>query len=386
MKRLFLCMLCAIACSTLFAQKPLKMELTFNGSFEPGMAYIYVSNDGLSQAAQVTDSVPFKKGKAKWSTKLDGVRLARISVVSADGKATAGRAISFYAVPGETLKLTTDGNQNTVYGGSAYYQQVNAALAAYAKLYDPLMAFGMNANKQLAEAPEAEREALQKKLSEEYSQLYAGALKGIDDYVAQHSSEEGTVSLLTRTQDPEKMADLLSADLKAGRFAGVISGIVTQAQERKAAYEARQKALAEARKKVYEGAVAPDFTLQDINGKELSLSSLRGKYVVLDWWGSWCGWCIKGMPQMKEYYAKYKEKLEILGIDCNDTPEKWKAAVEKHQLPWLHVYNPNGSSLASDYAIEGYPTKFVIDPEGKIAKIVVGESPEFYTYLDELFK
>ncbi|MGM9711866.1 MAG: peroxiredoxin family protein, partial [Prevotella sp.] len=132
----------------------------------------------------------------------------------------------------------------------------------------------------------------------------------------------------------------------------------------------------------------PDFTLNDINGKPLSLSSLRGKHVVLDFWGSWCGWCIKGMPQMKEYYAKYKDKLEILGIDCNDTEEKWKAAVAKHELPWLHVYNPRGSQddVCSKYGIRGFPTKILVGPDGKIVKTVVGEDPEFYTLLDSLFK
>ena len=84
-------------------------------------------------------------------------------------------------------------------------------------------------------------------------------------------------------------------------------------------------------------AQAPDFTLNDLDGRPLSLKSLRGKYVVLDFWGSWCGWCIKGIPAMKEYYEKYKGKFEILGIDCNDPEDKWKAAVEKYQLPWLHL-------------------------------------------------
>jgi thiol-disulfide isomerase/thioredoxin len=131
---------------------------------------------------------------------------------------------------------------------------------------------------------------------------------------------------------------------------------------------------------------APDFTLNDINGKPLTLSSLRGKYVVLDFWGSWCIWCIKGMPKMKEYYAKYAGKLEILGIDCNDSEEKWKAAVAEHQLPWLHVYNNDESGLLEKYGIEGFPTKVVIDPEGHVANVVVGEDPAFYTYLDKLFQ
>ena len=132
--------------------------------------------------------------------------------------------------------------------------------------------------------------------------------------------------------------------------------------------------------------LAPDFTLDDINGKPLALSSLRGKYVILDFWGSWCPWCIKGFPEMKNYYEKYKGKFEILGIDCNDTQEKWKAAVEKYQLPWLHVYNPRDTKILDAYAIQGFPTKIIIDPEGKIYKTVIGEDPAFYTLLDSLFK
>lgn len=135
-----------------------------------------------------------------------------------------------------------------------------------------------------------------------------------------------------------------------------------------------------------EGVTAPDFTLKDLQGKDLTLSSLRGKYVVLDFWGSWCGWCIKGIPDMKKYYEKYKDRMEILGVDCNDTEEKWKAAVEKHELPWLHVRNTDETDITVKYGIQGYPTKIVIDPEGKVAKIVVGEDPAFYKYLDELFK
>ena len=150
---------------------------------------------------------------------------------------------------------------------------------------------------------------------------------------------------------------------------------------------AKEQAREEAKKAIAEGAPAPDFTLKDINGKDLALSSLRGKYVVLDFWGSWCGWCIKGIPDMKKYYDKYKNKMEILGIDCNDTEEKWKEAVKEHDIPWLHVRNESGKNDVSIlYAIEGYPTKIVVDPEGKIAKVVVGEDPAFYEYLDGLFK
>ena len=131
---------------------------------------------------------------------------------------------------------------------------------------------------------------------------------------------------------------------------------------------------------------APDFTLNDINGQPLKLSSLRGKYVILDFWGSWCGWCIKGFPKMKEYYKKYAGKFEILGIDCNDSEEKWKAAVAKYELPWLHVYNTDNSGVLEQYAIQGFPTKIIVGPDGKIVQTIIGEDPAFYTLLDKLFQ
>ena len=133
--------------------------------------------------------------------------------------------------------------------------------------------------------------------------------------------------------------------------------------------------------------LAPDFELPDLQGNPLKLSSLRGKYVVLDFWGAWCVWCVRGIPNMKDAYAKYKDKMEILGIDCRDAEPKWKAAVNEYQLPWLQVRCPDDKlqTLASQYNIEGFPTKVIIDPEGKIVKVVVGEDPAFYTFLDELF-
>ena len=110
--------------------------------------------------------------------------------------------------------------------------------------------------------------------------------------------------------------------------------------------------------------------------------------VIIDLWGAWCKWCIKGIPDLKEYYTKYGDKLEILGVDCNDTVEKWKAAVAQYELPWLHVYydKENGDNPLALYGVRGFPTKVIIDPEGKVAKIIVGEDPAFYDYLDEVLQ
>ncbi len=137
---------------------------------------------------------------------------------------------------------------------------------------------------------------------------------------------------------------------------------------------------------VAERKAAPNFTLNDINGKPLSLSDLKGKWVILDFWGSWCPWCIKGFPALKEAYKQYDGKVEVLGIDCGDTEEAWKEAVKKHELPWLQVYNPKGTDLTTQFGIQGYPTKFIIDPKGRIANVTIGEDPAFFEVLKVLVK
>ena len=129
---------------------------------------------------------------------------------------------------------------------------------------------------------------------------------------------------------------------------------------------------------------APNFTLKDLEGKDVSLSDFRGKWVILDFWGSWCPWCIKGFPELKEAYEKYAGTLEIIGIDCKEGVDEWKSGVEKYSLPWVNVYNPEGTDILTEYGVQGFPTKAIIDPEGRIRNITVGHNPEFYTALTEL--
>ena len=204
----------------------------------------------------------------------------------------------------------------------------------------------------------------------------------IYDFIKAHPDYEASAYIITQMRDPEKMKEavnLLTPSVRDGRMKPIYQSLFDQ-------IEAQMKAEEEAAKKQAAGIMAPDFTLNNLEGKPLSLSSLRGKHVILDFWGSWCGWCIKGIPQMKEYYKKYAGKFEILGIDCNDTDQKWRDAVKKYELPWLHVYNPKTSNVLKDYGIQGFPTKIIVGPDGKIVKTNVGEDPAFYTLLDELFK
>ena len=114
---------------------------------------------------------------------------------------------------------------------------------------------------------------------------------------------------------------------------------------------------------------------------------MRGKYVILDFWGSWCGWCIKALPDLKECYNKHKDsgKFEIVSVDCRDTEDKWKAAVKQHDMTWSQVKRVKQDDLPTLYGVPGYPTFIIINPEGKIIKRYVGSQPDMYTYIDSLF-
>lgn len=88
---------------------------------------------------------------------------------------------------------------------------------------------------------------------------------------------------------------------------------------------------------------------------------------------------------MKKMYAKYNNRLEVVGISCRDTEEVWKKSVADHALPWTNLLNGSGDAdMSARYAVKGYPTKIILDPEGRILKTIIGESPEFYTYVDSL--
>lgn len=283
------------------------------------------------------------------------------------------------AVPGESAVVTGDLTKQFYLDGSTFYKQFNEGdrlIEAARKPYDDFTA-SLNDRMSAGES----QEKLMKEYQEKGPALLQQATDATMKFIKEHPSYEASAAFIPNFKEVTKMkeaAALLAPEVREGRMKHYFQSVIDQ-------MEAEAKAKEEAAGRQAAGAQAPDFTLNDINGNPLSLSSLRGKYVVLDFWGSWCGWCIKGFPEMKKYYEKYKGKFEILGIDCNDPENKWKEAVKKNELPWLHVYNPRNGKVLTDYAIQGFPTKIIVGPDGKIVKTIVGEDPAFYTLLDELF-
>ena len=156
---------------------------------------------------------------------------------------------------------------------------------------------------------------------------------------------------------------------------------------------------------VQPGATAPDFTAQDINGKQFTMSSLKGKVVIIDFWASWCKPCRASNPHMLELYKKYHDRgLEMVYVSDDDSnADAWRKAVSEDQLTgdgFHHVLRgmkwdrskgaagiDHTNDISDKYAIHYLPTKYLIDREGKIVcKINEGEDKNLDETLERLLK
>lgn len=122
------------------------------------------------------------------------------------------------------------------------------------------------------------------------------------------------------------------------------------------------------RKKSAIGTVVDDFTLNDPKNNPMKFSSLRGKYVLIDFWGSWCGPCHKAFPRLKELYSKYHGKgFEILGIATESNADAWANDIVNSQLPWLQMIDDETKNISQkEFAVTSFPTTVLIGPDGKI--------------------
>ena len=131
--------------------------------------------------------------------------------------------------------------------------------------------------------------------------------------------------------------------------------------------------------KYVQGAKAPDFTAQLIDGSSISLSDLQGNYVLLDFWGSWCGPCRKENPDLVALYQKHqnlnlgtKEQFIIFNIGAETNERSWKNAITRDGLNWIYHTSEIkrfDSEIIRKYGVKKIPTKYLINPNGRIISV-----------------
>ncbi|ANI88261.1 hypothetical protein A9P82_02445 [Arachidicoccus ginsenosidimutans] len=210
---------------------------------------------------------------------------------------------------------------------------------------------------------EAEKDSLKSQsIIGDYNQMVKERTVAVGEYVKTHPDALASIDLMKSwvlptddLTDAQKFYGYLSDSLKASPNALIY------------------KRIMDAVAKVDINSLAPDFVLKDTAGTEHRLSDYRGKYVLVDFWASWCGPCLREMPNVVEAYKQFKSKnFQILGISLDggsgNAKEKWENAIEHEGMTWPQLSDLMGwnSTVAKQYMVTSIPMNFLINPEGKI--------------------
>ncbi|NML22310.1 AhpC/TSA family protein [Pseudoflavitalea sp. G-6-1-2] len=302
---------------------------------------VYIS--GLQDNAEKSDTVKVTNGKFHWEGNVTDPRKVYIN--------TSERYMELFM---ENAPVQIKGTYDSLYyakvTGSAAQDEFVAFDESLKDLNDPMYAL-------FPKLHEAKDEQVKAALETRIDSFRTARRERTKDYIRKHPASAVSVALI------EDMAVI-------GEFAPLDSLYKVLDATAQQTYTGKKLAQRlEVLKRSAIGQPIKDFTQNDKNGNPVKISSFKGKYILVDFWASWCGPCRAENPNVLLAYNKYKGKgFDVLGISLDDKEDKWKEAIEKDGMPWTQISDLKGyrNEIAEYYGIQAIPSTMLLDANGVI--------------------
>lgn len=349
------------------AQQKFKIQGTQSKDVTTAKYLIYLADAELNYPKSANDSIIVRKGKIEYSTSITQPLQAIIQKTDAKGNPTQTYIQTFF-IPGATMTLQASPEQLRI-GGDLFYQQsqqlkdtMKPASEAIQTAYDHYRSISMDKTIQ-------NRDSALENAARVVTEKQNAFMHTIQDYYAAHKSDDGCVVSLVQMLRDEKYYEGADPSVKNGQFKTYLEKYVSQQQKARADREAQEKAASEAASKSAVGQMFTDFQAE-YDGKTYKLSDYvgRGKYVLVDFWASWCGPCKAEIPNLIKVYNQYKgDKFEVLGVATWDEPKASLKTIEQMKIPYPQILNAQRAG-SDAYGITGIPQIILFGPDGTILK------------------